>query len=152
MGFQPTVTIEGEKGHERLITSFRMPGSTDRFCPMPPLHFSLSEGESPYPFDHELEALKKVGNVKTMVEYVRKAMDNRNRILYASGSGHPIIEGDVGPFIQSQLENVTKLLTIYLLIDMYPQHQLFVQQCLDVFISFVVKIPEDPMSTEGSAT
>jgi hypothetical protein len=130
----------------------RVPGSSQVVYPMPPLHFSVSEGELPYRFDRELEALKDIGNVKTMVEYVRNAIDKRNCLLYAGGAGVVASVGDVEPIIQSQLETVTKLLTLYLLIEMYPQHQLFVQQCLDVFIRLVTKLPEESLSAEGSAT
>jgi hypothetical protein len=87
-----------------------------------------------------------------MKEYVREGIAKRNGLLYAGGSGFPVVDIDVEPMIQSQLETITTLLTVYLLIDMYPQHQLFVQQCLDVFIGLMMNIPQEPASTEGSAT
>ena len=120
---------------------------------MPPLHFSLKDGDVPYRFEREFEALKSIRNTETMKEYVREGIDNRNRLLYAQASGVlPILDIDVEPMIQSQLETVTTLLTVYLLIDMYPEHQLFVQQCLDVFIGLMTNIPQELASAEGSAT
>jgi hypothetical protein len=151
-GFQPEVSIEGEEGHQCMRVRIWLPGLSQVVYPMPPLHFSLSEGEVPYRFERELDTLKNVGSVKTMAEYVRNGIDKRNWLLYASGAGHIDSVGDVEPIIQSQLETVTKLLTLYLLIDLYPQHQLFVQQCLDVFIRLVAKLPEEPLPAEGSAT
>jgi hypothetical protein len=152
MGFQASATIEGDEGPKRIKVSLRLPHLPTLLYPMPPLHFSLSDGESPYRFDRELAALKEVGNVKTMTDYVRNAVDKRNQLLYASGAGCLDGVGDVEPIIQSQLETVTTLLTFYLLVDMYPQHQLFARQCLGVFISLVRKLPEEPLSTAGAAT
>jgi hypothetical protein len=152
MGFQPAVTIGGEEGRKRIMLSIQIPGAPHRVSPMPPLHFSLSEGDVPYRFEREFDALKNMRNVETMKEYVREGIANRNGLLYAGGSGFPAVDTDVEPIIQSQLETVTTLLTVYLLIDMYPQHQLFVQQCLDVFIGLVTNIPQEPASAEGSAS
>jgi hypothetical protein len=151
-GFQPTVAIAEEEGRKRIILSFQVPGSPYRAYPMPPLHFSVSEGDVPYRFEREFDALKSIRNTETMKDYVREGIANRNGLLYAGGSGFPTVDTDVEPLIQSQLETVTRLLTVYLLIDMYPQHQLFVQQCLDVFIGLVTNIPQEPASTEGDAT
>jgi hypothetical protein len=119
---------------------------------MPPLHFSLKDGDGPYRFEREFEALKSIRNTETMKEYVREGITKRNALLYAGASGIPVLEGDIESIIQSQLETVTTLLTVYLLIDMYPEHQLFVQQCLDVFIGLMMNIPQGAASTEGSAT
>jgi hypothetical protein len=132
--------------------SLRLPDQPTLLYPMPPLHFSLSDGDLPYRFERELAALKEVGNVKTMVEYVRNAIDKRNHLLYASGAGFVDGVGDVESIIQSQLETVTTLLTFYLLIDMYPQHQLFAQQCLDVFVRLMTNLPEEPLCAEGNVT
>jgi hypothetical protein len=76
-----------------------------------------------------------------MLKYVHEGIIRRNRLLYAGGSGFFTFTGDVEALIQMQLETVTTLLTIYLLIDMYPEHQLFVQQCLEVFIDLLPKSP-----------
>jgi hypothetical protein len=142
-GFQPTVAIAGEEGRKHVILSFQVPGSPYRAYPMPPLHFSLSEGDMTYRFEREFDALKSIRNVETMKEYVREGIANRNGLLYAGGSGFPVVDIDVEPIIQSQLETVTTLLTVYLLIDMYGEHQLFVQQCLNVFIGLVMNIPQE---------
>jgi len=150
-GFQPTVAIAEEEGRKRIILSFQVPGSPYRAYPMPSLHFSLSEGDVPYRFEHEFDALKSIRNTETMKEYVHRGITQRNSLLYAGASGIPVLESDVEPIIQSQLETVTTLLTVYLLIDMYPEHQLFVQQCLDVFIGLVINIPQELASAEGSA-
>jgi hypothetical protein len=152
-GFQPTVAIGEEEGRKRITLSFQVPGFPYRAYPMPPLHFSLKGGDGLYRFEREFEALKSIRNTETMKEYVREGIDNRNRLLYAQASGIlPILDIDVEPMIQSQLETVTTLLTVYLLIDMYPEHQLFVQQCLDVFIALMTNIPQELASAEGSAT
>jgi hypothetical protein len=151
-GFQPAVTIREEEGRKRITLSIQIPGAPHRLYPMPPLHFSLSEGDVLYRFEREFDALKSIRNIQTMKEYVREGIAKRNGLLYAGGSGFPVVDTDIEPMIQSQLETVTTLLTVYLLIDMYPQHQLFVQQCLDVFIGLMTNIPQEPASTEGSAT
>jgi hypothetical protein len=56
-GFQPAVTIGEEGGHKRITLSIQIPGSPHRVYPMPPLHFSLSEGNVPYRFEREFKAL-----------------------------------------------------------------------------------------------
>ena len=152
MGFQPAVTIGEEEGGKRITLSVQIPGSPHRVYPMPPLHCSLSEGDVPYRFEQEFDALRSIRNIKTTKESVCEGIAKRNGLLYAGGSGYPVVDTDVEPIIRSQLETVTPLLTIYRLIDMYPQHQLFVQQCLDVFISLMPNIPQEAASAEGSAT
>jgi hypothetical protein len=139
MGFQPTVAIREEGGCKRIIMSIQIPGLSQRVYPMPPLHFSLKDGNIPYRFEREFEALMGLRNTKTMHKYVHEGIIRRNRLLYAGGSGFFTFTGDVEALIQMQLETVTTLLTVYLLIDMYPEHQLFVQQCLEVFIDLLSK-------------
>jgi hypothetical protein len=78
MGFQPAVTIGGEEGRKRIMLSIQIPGAPHRVSPMPPLHFSLSEGDVPYRFEREFDALKNMRNVETMKEYVREGIANRN--------------------------------------------------------------------------
>jgi hypothetical protein len=138
-GFQPAVTIGEEGGRKRIILSIQIPGSPHRVYPMPPLHFSISEENVPYRFEREFKALMNLRNTKTMRKYVEEGIKGRNGLLYAGGSGFPVITGDVEALIQSQLQTVTTLLTAYLLIDMYREHQLFVQQCLGIFINLVPK-------------
>ncbi len=147
-GFEINAQIEGSEGNETICTAFRLPNSTHEWRPTPPLHFSLSNDRGKYDFRREMEALRQVSNVKTFLDHVREGVSNRNRILYATGDGHPIVEGNATAFIESQFLNVTKLLTTYLLIDSYPQKQSFVQQCLDVFVSFLGMLPDEVEITE----
>jgi hypothetical protein len=151
-GFQPKVEIEGEAGRKRIILSIQIPGLPYRMYPDPPLHFSISEEGVPYRFEREFEALKSAYNIETLREAVRESITKRNALLYAGSSGYTELDINVEPIIQSQLGTVTTLLAIYVLIDMYPQHQLFVQQCLDVFISLIMKIPQEPGLAEGNVT
>ncbi len=144
-GCKPRVEIIGPEGQEKLRCSFIAPGTEQRVYPIPPLDFALTDNRdnTMYDFVNEIDLLKQFGNYKEVFDYLRNGANQRNRVLYASNNGSVELPRAIEPFLLSQLETVTRLLTVFALIDGYPQQQSFVVQCLSAFVKMLGKAPED---------
>ena len=144
-GFAPRVEVTGQEEEEILTCSFVVSVTGQRAYPVPPLDFSVKDAnsETGYDFTSEIETLKQFGNFKDVLDYLRNGANQRNRVLYASQNGPLEVSGPVEPFLNSQSETVTRLLTVFLLIDCYPQHQSFVVQSLSAFAKMLEKVPEE---------
>jgi hypothetical protein len=125
--------------------------------PTPPLHFSFTDKESGQPITFN-ETFKKTfqGNeFDSAVKYLKKLAVRRNEILYASSSGLPKVSGNVKEFVDSQKNNVFKLLNLLLLCDPWINEgrSAFVQQALDAFLVLMDKISASDMvqSPSGAA-
>lgn len=144
MGCTPEVTITEENGKKVIFWSFIHPETKQRVKPIPPFNLVSKIDGIVYDFSHHTNLLKEIGNAKEVIDYLRKGPNNRNLFLYAASNGiRQIDKSFVTTFIKEQYSNVTKLLIIYLLIDTYPEHQSFVQQCLNAFIKMLGQIPEE---------
>jgi len=143
--FQLMISAEGEESEEQLELSFKIPGTMKRGKPIPPLHFTMTRKNNTFSdFLDKIEKLPEIGAVKDILSYLRLGSKNRSEILYAQSDGIPTIQNKyVEEFIKSQLKNITEILTAYLLIDPYKEHQLFVKQCLKSFLRMLGKFPPD---------
>lgn len=141
----PKVIVAREGGKEKLEIVLWIPGINNPCKPDPPLHFSIKDGGKPYSdFWQEIQKLHKTSDVKDLINYLRLGSKRRSGILYARPEGIPTIKTEkVEEFIKTQLNNVTEILTLFLLIDPHKSHQLFVQQCLHSFVSMLGKVPPD---------
>jgi hypothetical protein len=139
------ISVAGNEGEERLEVNFKIPGIRAICKPIPPLHFRMQENNKPYlDFWKELQSLPEMGNAKIFITFLHSGAKNRSSILYAHNDGIPTIRAEnAEEFIQKQLKNITEILTLYLLIDPYKEHQYFVQQCLSAFLKVLDKIPAD---------
>ena len=125
----------------RLDVSKIVPGKKYGM-PEPPLHFSVASNGQPTDFAPQLASLATERGSRSIAVYLRKRANERNRILYASQDGYPEIPA-VSGFLKRQRRNVFVLLGLYLLVDPYPIHQLFVQQGLNAFLRMLNVMPND---------
>ena len=144
LGLEPQVQITTEDSEEKIGVRFRIPGTNQLASPDPPLHFFTTDDGEKQTFFNELERLRAKSNLKTIADYLRKGANNRNLVLYAGADGiRQFQPGQIENFLEDQLLNVTKLLTIFLLIDTYSTKQFFVQQCLSAFLDMLGLLDED---------
>jgi hypothetical protein len=142
-GFQPQVEISKTNPQPEIQISFKIPGTDKRGIPSPPFNFQIQRDGKAYKFEEEFDRLKSISSVQTLSKALSRAGKARNQLLYAQNNGLAYMDAaKVEPFLQDQLLNVTKLLSIYLLIDMHPEHQDFVVHCVDAFLKMLGKIPD----------
>lgn len=129
---------------------FRLPSTSGEInvwgYPIPPLNFSLREqkGDQEHriaDFEAEIQQIAKEANAKTIIDHLRERANTRNRLLYAASTGYPGVECDAIAALSHFQRNVFTILRLFVLIDPYPQHQLFVQQCLSAFTSMLAVVP-----------
>lgn len=121
-----TVWVNGEEKHA---------------WPIPPLHYGISLNGQPHDFTAQLNELATEGKAQGALAYVKRMANRRNLVLYAHSTGMPVAKDPVDDFLEKRRANVFMLLTIYLLIDQYEEHQMFVQQAIDALLK-LLKIVE----------
>jgi hypothetical protein len=149
--FDPKLVIkeEGpEAGKLQVRFTLNVNGSEVHAWPKPPLHYGISVNNETHDFSDELAALATEAKAQDALGYVKHMANRRNQVLYAHPTGIPVTQEDDG-FLEKRRQNVFMLLTIYLLIDQYEEHQLFVQQAIDALLK-LLKIVEKP-DPEGEA-
>jgi len=109
--------------------------------PLPPLEFSVSVNGTAHDFGPELQRLASEKNARSAKEYVELLANRRNQVLYAAPNGMPHVEHDPMPFLQYRKSVVFSHLIAYLLVDPFPQRQLFVQQTLNAFVAMLGYFP-----------
>ena len=137
----------------RIFTKAQLADGPYLVYPEPPLDYELSSDDRLHDFSEELAKLATEQGVTSVRTFVRERANRRNELLYASEQGIPTVTSDVGAFVTGRRDDVFRMISAYLLIDPYPQHQRFVVQCLDVFLNMLALIPpakepsEPPSST-----
>lgn len=77
-------------------------------------------------------------------EHWTKLSNRRNEILYAAEQGGPSWDGSVDGYVRRRRQVILHNLVIYLMIEPYPEKQLFVQQALSAFLHLLGLIPQEP--------
>jgi hypothetical protein len=119
-----------------------------RLTPIPPLGFNMSVNDELHDFREEFQKITNSRGIDTVEQYVRERANQRNRLLYASGDGIPRVES-LNNFLASQRKRVFQILTAVVFVDPYPDHQIFVQQCLDAFLKVAVGVQARVPETEA---
>lgn len=119
-----------------------------RLTPVPPLGFNMSVDEELHDFREEFRKIANGRGVDSIEGYVRERANRRNRLLYASGEGIPRVD-TLNNFLDGQRRRVFQILTALMFVDSYAEHQLFVQQCLDAFLSVAVGLQQRLPETEA---
>jgi hypothetical protein len=132
-------------GKERLLNRLTVKDNAGNQLfayPTPPLNFTISENDVPYNFKDELQAIASEKNSRSILEYVKKLANRRNQSLYAAANGIPHTKDSVS-FLEYRRQVVFSHFIAFLMIDPYPQTQLFVQQALDAFTEMLKRMPGD---------
>lgn len=132
---------EGRKAIELLLA---IP-SVGVVQPIPPPNFSVSLKDTgrTYTFETDFQSIIEGQNYVTMLKYVKDLAAERNRLLYANSTGHPVVTGDMEGYLLNQKRKVMAILTVMLMIDPWEKVEgksAFVQQGLDSFLSLLERI------------
>lgn len=94
----------------------------------------VRQNEEEYHFgENEFREFCVNANIKKMEEHIKQLADMRHSLLYASDAG-TIVEVKVDlAFFDQRRQWVFFLLALYLMIDSYKEHQLFVSHAVSVF-------------------
>jgi hypothetical protein len=109
--------------------------------PDPPLGFAITLSGVPTDFSDAIAALATRRGATSMAKLIEKRANHRNQLLYATSAGIPRIVGPLEPPLLRRRDNIYRNLAIFLLIDQYSQHQLFVQQALRAFSQMMNVMP-----------
>jgi hypothetical protein len=111
--------------------------------PEPPLDFNLEIDGKRHDFRPEIDALLTNAQVAKFAKFVRDRANQRNRFLYASAQGIPIVAGNIRKDLDATRGRVIAELVVFLLIDTVKTQQQFVQQALDAFICLMGLITDE---------
>ncbi len=133
-----------------IVLTHRLPsGERQSFLPQPPFNFTATQAGVPYDFHVEFEFVASVRQAKSIDDAIKRATNTRNCLLYAACNGIPKVTGSIERRLQWAADHVFGVLTIYLLIEQYPQRQQFVQHALDMFLKLLSRI--DPRGLKVAA-
>jgi hypothetical protein len=94
--------------------------------PEPPLHFEVDQFNSEDPtrrpavFERQLEELATEAGFKTVLDQLRERANFRNRLLYAGGSGYPIVQGPIDDGLRQMQRSTLTFLRLFVMIDPLP--------------------------------
>ena len=144
--FSLALEARGNGKNGRVLLRFSVPNAPEGMgfgYPEPPLHFALARNGAKYYFTEELKSIISTHNAASVLEHVKDLANQRNRLLYASQEGVPKVAELTDDFLLKKRDVVFQHLCIYLMIDPYPQRQLFVQQALESFLKMLDLLPDD---------
>lgn len=133
-----------DKRERRLGTSVdfsRVAPGVPEMAPIPPLHFTIKSDDRLHDFQEQLEEAVRRRGVSSVEKYIAERANKRNQLLYATSTGVPSVTA-LNNFLPAQRQHVVINLVLYLLIDPYPKHQLFVEQGLRAFLKMLGKLPD----------
>ncbi|MBU2926448.1 hypothetical protein Q4530_07355 [Colwellia sp. 1_MG-2023] len=113
--------------------------------PYPPLNFSFKYNGGEYDFANELNQIANESEFDEILKYVKKQANKRNEIIYAHTNGIPTVES-MGDFLKHKKSVVFILVIIYLIIDPYKEHQLFVNHSIKALLSMLNLMPDDVLT------
>jgi hypothetical protein len=144
--FHPTLELRGTGANGKVMLRLEVPDGPDwaKYAyPQPPLNFTFKINGERYHFTEELERIVSTHNSVSILKHVKDLASRRNRLLYASAEGVPKVKELGDGFLLKKRDVVFQHLCIYLMIDPYPQKQLFVQQTLESFLKMLNLLPDD---------
>lgn len=141
---RPQLHIVDENGTRRLVTRFYVGGlglGDNVATPEPPLGFQIGRDGRLHDFGEQIDNLAARRGADSIKAHLKKRANTRNELLYAGADGLPSIE--LNDFLRTQRRSVKMLVILFLLVDPYPEHQLFVGQCLRAFLKMLDVLPND---------
>jgi hypothetical protein len=135
--------IKDEEGERRLMLAFPLPFTVadekQWAYPIPPLNFGLTvQGTAKPPnYEKQIAAFVESVGAKDIVAYLKNEANRRNRVLYASPQGYPVVSKLEPEYLAEKTNHVLALLQAYLLIKPWRELQPYVQDCMGAFLVMV---------------
>lgn len=113
----------------------------ESFSPIQPLNFSLLVNNKDYDFKEEFEELISKSDFKDFEKFIKKEINLRNEILYASTGGIFEIISGLTEELERYYKTVFRLIIIYSLIYPYKNKKSpFIQNALNSYLSVMMDI------------
>ena len=134
---QPAIEVDTKQSPKRLRirVTVRGPDGKDYLgYPDPPLGFTVSRNGELDSFVEVFQSLATARSAASFTKLIKNRANYRNRLIYADAQGVPKIAGPIDRMLLRRRDHIYRNLTIFLLIDQYSEHQLFVEQALNAFL------------------
>ncbi len=139
--------IKDEDGATRLMLALPIEvfGRPKLAYPIPPLNIGVSgDGMEPYlDYSSQMSEFVETKGKESIEKLIKEKANLRNRILYAGPDGYPVVQELNINFLPEKRRRVLAMAKLYLLIYPYKEHQPYVCQALDVFISILGRLKRD---------
>ncbi|MBR9830184.1 MAG: hypothetical protein GYB41_16360 [Oceanospirillales bacterium] len=133
-----------EKGKRKVLKyKFPLQVNNEQFYiePIPPLQiYSTENGGLPPDYHAKISKIATDAGIDSIFEHIKKLANERNKLLYASGSGIPEVE-DPNSRIEYFSQTIKRTLILYLLIEPYHEKQNLVQEALSAYIKVLDRVP-----------
>lgn len=139
----PQVVLDTKVKNPKIKVRVLTPDRANYAYPIPPLHYTIKRDGEIYDFSDELKMISGSEQANAIDKQIRMLANERNELLYAHQGGILTFIKPVDDIIKEQQRKVFIILTVYLLIDQYPEHQWFVQQTLNAFLMLLGKLPAE---------
>lgn len=123
--------------HLGLAVRVQVGGEEKDAYPIPPLNFATTINGLPPSYKVQINELGLELGTTSIMSYIKQEANLRNRILYASPDGFPVVEKLSDGFLDFRKSQVFRLMNIYLLIQPYAEIQPFVQNSLNAFLAML---------------
>lgn len=146
MGLEPTIEVPKDEASNRIRVRLTVTGPNRKpiwAYPEPPLHYTVELNDKLYDFSERLEKLASEKNCRDILSHVKSEANRRNRLLYAATDGVPAIANPIDGYLLRRRDVIFTNLIVYLMIDPYKEHQLFVRQALAAFLRMLEVLEED---------
>ncbi len=149
MDLEPKIELRKKENPKRMRVRLTIKGPDNLpqwVYPEPPLHYAVRFNERIHDFSEQLKNLASKKNARDILSHIKSEANRRNRLLYATTEGIPSVSRPIGGYLLRRRDIIFTNLTIYLMIDPYNEHQLFVRQALAAFLKMLNVIgKEDSM-------
>jgi hypothetical protein len=125
------------------LTVFGADGRPLWAYPEPPLHYTVRLNDNIADFAEQLQKLASEKNCRDILSHIKAEANRRNRILYARAEGVPAVEDPIEDYLTRRRDIIFANLIVYLLIDPYREHQLFVRQALAAFLKMLQMLEDE---------
>lgn len=138
------VVMKIDRESESALLTIGMPlkncGVDLMVWPQPPLNLYIKSDEKKLSYKKSLSELVAEKGKRDVITYVKELANERNKLLYASPKGIPIVTGSCSDYIDKRRSRVLVLLRAFLLIYPYKEKQPLVQDSLDSFLAMLGSI------------
>jgi hypothetical protein len=131
-------------GFERLSTAIRVPlnGQESWAAITPPFNFRVTAGikKDVVGYSDDFQKIAESNEYRNVDKFLLNEANQRNKLLYASPDGYPILENFSENLIIDRQMRVMTILKAALLIGPYETHQPFVVDALGAFLALTKRM------------
>jgi hypothetical protein len=143
-GIAMRLAVLSEDGSERLSAMVRVPiEGEERWGEIiPPFNFRVRSGvdKETLRYADDFRKLAQSSDYQNVGSFLANEANQRNKLLYASPHGYPVLENFSEELIIDRQIRVINILKVALLIAPYDTHQPFVVDALEAFLRLSIRV------------